>query len=136
MQIHKFSAPDRRGVWGDPVEAMEPQSSVVGDKTYTRDKEIRLGINFKWDAFPCLLATTGRLLWMPRNLIWWHSSMSFTSSSRLQSNLWLNYQAIFNVSNKLVYKIIPTRRCLGFAAICGALRTLIGWDYLIISKNT
>jgi len=35
------------------------------------------------------------------------------TSPRLQSNLWLNYRAIFNVSNKLVYKIIPTHRCLG-----------------------
>jgi len=50
MQIHKFSAPDRRfeGMHGE----METQSSFGGDKTYTRDKEIRLGINFKWDAYP------------------------------------------------------------------------------------
>lgn len=109
----------------------------VGEqKTYTRDKEIRLGINFKWDALPCwclvpggcwlltvgCLVLAGRLLRMPRNLIWWHSSTKSTASTsatsstslpRLQSNLWLNYRAIFNVSNKLVYKIIPTHRCLG-----------------------
>jgi len=53
MQIHKFCGQVQVELQAGMLQVASRRVRRE-QKTYTRDKEIRLGINFKWDAFPLL----------------------------------------------------------------------------------